>query len=127
MLANALRIEPADRSAFIAAALGEKMRPPSTAPDPSPPIDSRLPAPPTALIGREREVAEVTHLVRGTAETSGSRLVTLIGPGGIGKTRLALAVASDHQDAFGDGVAFVDLSALRDPALGRRRWRRPWD
>src|SRR5688500_2646560 len=70
-----------------------------------------LPAPVSALIGRAREVAEVRRLV------ATGRLVTLTGPGGIGKTRLALAVAQEVGDAFTDGVAFVSLAAVRDPDL----------
>jgi predicted ATPase/DNA-binding SARP family transcriptional activator len=71
-----------------------------------------LPAPPTALIGRRREVDEVSGLLRST-----TRLVTLTGPGGTGKTRLAVQIAHDLADAFADGVYFVDLANLRDPSL----------
>jgi predicted ATPase len=70
-----------------------------------------LPAPRTALIGRERERAEVA------AALAASRLVTLTGAAGIGKTRLALQVASELADRFADGVAFVDLTPVSDPAL----------
>jgi predicted ATPase/DNA-binding SARP family transcriptional activator len=72
-----------------------------------------LPAPPTALVGRRSELDEIGGLLRG----AGVRLVTLSGPGGVGKTRLALQAAHDLADAFGDGVYFVDLAHLRDPAL----------
>ena len=70
-----------------------------------------LPAPPTPLIGREREIEELAALLGGVA-----RLVTLTGPGGTGKTRLALGAAEALLDEFADGAHFVDLSALRDPA-----------
>jgi predicted ATPase/DNA-binding SARP family transcriptional activator len=71
-----------------------------------------LPAPQTPLVGRRRELEEVGALLRGTA-----RLLTLTGAGGSGKTRLALRVAHDLAFAFPDGVYFVDLAHLRDPAL----------
>ena len=70
-----------------------------------------LPAPATQLIGRERECAEVA------AALAASRLVTLTGVGGTGKTRLALQVASNLAGHFADGVAFIDLAPVRDPAL----------
>jgi predicted ATPase len=70
-----------------------------------------LPAPATPLIGRQRERAEVA------AAVAGSRLVTLTGTGGTGKTRLALQVAHDLAGDFGDGVVFIDLSPVRDPTL----------
>ena len=70
-----------------------------------------LPAPATPLIGRERERAEVA------AAVAASRLVTLTGVGGSGKTRLALQAARDLAGNFADGVAFIDLAPVRDPAL----------
>ncbi|MEU4498763.1 BTAD domain-containing putative transcriptional regulator [Streptomyces sp. NPDC023998] len=70
---------------------------------------NNLPVQMTAFIGRDREIAEVEELL------ARSRLLTLTGPGGCGKTRLALAVAARHVGAVRDGVWFVDLAALTDP------------
>jgi LuxR family maltose regulon positive regulatory protein len=75
----------------------------------------RLPVPATALVGREGEVAAACDLL--TATSDPIRLLTLVGTAGVGKTRLALAVAGAVEDHFEDGVAFVDLSALRDTRL----------
>ena len=74
---------------------------------------SSLPAPLTALIGRTREIDAVAGLL-GRGEV---RLLTLSGPGGVGKTRLALAAAAALGPAFADGVAFVSLAPVREPTL----------
>jgi predicted ATPase len=70
-----------------------------------------VPAGITSFVGRRQELAEIKRLF------SGSRLVTLTGMGGVGKTRLALRVAIDIQRAFPDGVWLAELAALDDPAL----------
>src|SRR5918998_285197 len=75
--------------------------------------ETNLPMQLTTLVGREAEIAHVSSMI----EREGARLVTLTGPGGTGKTRLALAVAAEALDSFPDGVWFVDLSPLTDPAL----------
>lgn len=71
---------------------------------------STLPAPPTPLVGREGEVAELTGLV----VDDDVRLVTLTGPGGAGKTRLSIEVGVLTRDRFPDGVYWVPLADLRD-------------
>ncbi|MDX6474660.1 MAG: hypothetical protein QOH95_171 [Gaiellaceae bacterium] len=70
-----------------------------------------LPVQPAPLIGRERELAELASRVRER------RVVTLTGPGGTGKTRLALQLAAEVAHDFPDGVWWISLAALRDPAL----------
>ncbi|MFG3441354.1 ATP-binding protein [Nonomuraea sp. NPDC047897] len=70
-----------------------------------------LPAELTSFVGRRQEIADVKRLL------SGSRLVTLVGVGGVGKTRLALRVAADVRRAFPDGVALVELATLEGPDL----------
>jgi non-specific serine/threonine protein kinase len=72
-----------------------------------------LPRPPTSFIGRERELAALVARLRDEQV----RLLTLTGPGGVGKTRLALRAASEASDIYSGGVWFVALAPVRDPAL----------
>ncbi|MDF3042831.1 MAG: adenylate/guanylate cyclase protein, partial [Thermomicrobiales bacterium] len=87
-------------------------------PDQFPPLQSfprhptNLTIPPTSLIGRGNEVTALL-----AALASGSRLLTLTGPGGTGKTRLAMEIGAEVLDRYPDGVFFVDLAPLTDPAL----------
>lgn len=74
---------------------------------------TNLPVQPTSLIGRDQMQAELIDLL---AE-GGPRLITLVGPGGIGKTSLATAVAAELVPAIPSGVFFVDLTRVRDPGL----------
>ena len=70
-----------------------------------------LPAERSSFVGRRRELAELRGLL------SEGRLVTLVGPGGVGKTRLALRGAAELKRSFPDGTAMADLTAVHDPAL----------
>ena len=72
---------------------------------------TNLPVPATAFLGREAELADVVDLLGST------RLLTLTGPGGTGKTRLALQAAGLASDAYPDGVFWIPLAPIRDPAL----------
>jgi predicted ATPase len=80
-----------------------------------PPLETlyrtNLPVPATPFLGRDRELEQVLDLLDGT------RLLTLTGPGGTGKTRLALQAAAEASDRFPDGVFWVSLSPIRDPDL----------
>src|SRR4051812_22634690 len=75
--------------------------------------ESTLPASLTSFVGREREVA----VVRALLDRGGVRLLTLTGPGGVGKTRLALRIAEAAAADFADAVWFVPLASIADPAL----------
>jgi predicted ATPase/transcriptional regulator with XRE-family HTH domain len=114
LLAQALDLSGDERARFLAAARSHAHHGPALA---SSAVLERpslfIPMPLTRLIGREAEVAGVLALLRkGTV-----RLLTLTGPGGVGKTRLALQVALDLDADVPDGLAFVDLAPLRDAAL----------
>src|SRR5579864_6131465 len=70
-----------------------------------------LPAEATSFVGRRRELAEVRQ------KLSAARVVSLVGPGGVGKTRLAIRAAGDLSRGFRDGAWLVELAEIQDPAL----------
>jgi predicted ATPase/transcriptional regulator with XRE-family HTH domain len=108
-LAEVLHIPEAEWDEFVLLARGwqriTNVHPPPPAPAPAP-NQSRLLAP-VLLIGRAHEIAEVTNLLQQPA----TRLVTLVGPGGIGKTVLAIQVASNLQGSFRDGTLLIAFAA----------------
>jgi predicted ATPase/class 3 adenylate cyclase len=83
---------------------------------------TNLPVPATEFLGRDRELTDVVEKLR-----DGVRLLTLTGPGGTGKTRLALQAAAEAADDFAEGVWWVPLAALRDPSLVLRHTARTLD
>ncbi|MFN8491656.1 MAG: tetratricopeptide repeat protein [Caldilineaceae bacterium] len=127
LLADCLQIDRKDRPIFLKVARSElrterlasvalPAAPPVPAPSPVPLQGEAAPSvsfpmPLTPLVGRAAEVMELSRLLG----QSDCRLLTLVGPGGIGKTRLALAVAVAQQAAFAHGVTFVPLAALSSP------------
>jgi predicted ATPase/DNA-binding XRE family transcriptional regulator len=111
MLADALALGEADRGLLLAAARPALFRDNRSNPG------TRFPVPPpgslTSFIGRDGEVDALTAALL----EDGARLVTVTGAGGTGKTRLALEVVAKVQAHYADGVCFVDLAPVADPAL----------
>ncbi len=117
-LAEVLQVASEERSAFLRFARGDPFAAPSTAIAESvkhggetPARSHNLPIQLTSFVGREKEIGEVKRLL------STSPLVTLIGAGGCGKTRLALQVAAGSVAEYPNGVWLVELAPLSDPAL----------
>lgn len=108
-LAEALGLAEDKRDALLGALPSR----PGFGPPEAPPPVSGLPVPPTPLVDREQDAARVAYLL---AETP-VRLVTLTGPGGVGKTRLAIHVASAVAARFGGGPVFVSLASIQEPDL----------
>ncbi len=109
LLADCLQIPPDQRPTFLRVARGQLRA--ERLPAASHVLDRGLPSPPTPLIGREPELAALNRLLGDPH----CRLLTLAGPGGIGKTRLALELASTQRAQFPDGVFFVPLVSLSSP------------
>lgn len=105
-LAAALGLQEEARRRFEAVARGRATTPPQ-------PASGEVPIPPTPLLGRADELDAVVAALK----NPGVRLLTLTGPGGIGKTRLALDVAARQLMSFPDGVFFVSLGEVHDPDL----------
>jgi predicted ATPase/DNA-binding XRE family transcriptional regulator len=111
-LADALGLGPAERALLAARAAGQGP-PVQRAASARPAQQAPLPLPPVSLVGREAEL----ELVTGLLLQPSVRVLTLTGPGGAGKTTLALAAAARVADRFPGGAMFVPLESLRDPGL----------
>jgi predicted ATPase/DNA-binding XRE family transcriptional regulator len=111
MLAGALALGEEARAALLAAARPAILQ--NGMANHARPVLHSVPTPLTRLIGRGGEVMTV----RASLQDDAVRWLTLTGPGGVGKTRLAIEVAAGLHESFPDGVVFVDLTPLTDPAL----------
>ena len=115
LLADALELDDVARAALVTAMQGERLAAPAA---PTAALRPVLPpVPPTSLVGRQHEITVARSLLSGGDQSGPSRLLTLVGPGGVGKTRLALAIAADLATDFPGGVAWAELAPLGDPAL----------
>src|SRR5512139_3406762 len=120
MLAKALEIPAADQTSFVKVSRGElgieKLRSlvsVSRLTEKASPIPRNLPRELTPFIGREPELIALAQLLHDPQ----CSLLTIVGPGGIGKTRLAIEAAHHSKDLFPDGIWFVSLAPLNSPAL----------
>ena len=113
LLADALALSPADRETLLAAARPSSRRSDSRDTPAKAERKVRLPHPLTPLVGRDAESAALRTLLA----HEHVRLVTLTGPGGIGKTRLAIDVAAAMTPDFGDGIVYLDLTAQTEAAM----------
>jgi predicted ATPase/DNA-binding SARP family transcriptional activator len=113
-LRDELGVEPEDTTRELADEIRASVSPPAILLPPTVVIRPRtkVPVPPNALIGRVREVEDLQDLILGRDV----RLVTVTGPGGVGKTRLVLETARHIADDFADGACFVALATIRDPS-----------
>jgi predicted ATPase/transcriptional regulator with XRE-family HTH domain len=116
-LARALELSPQQRADLIAAGSRTVRSRPAVPPRVDQPMSdvAQLPRWPSSLVGRTADVDRVRSLL--SPSGSAARLLTLLGPGGVGKTRLACAAAAGLAADFPDGIVFVDLAPLRDARL----------
>ncbi len=115
LLARALEIPSEQRAAFLRAArhLDASKGLTTISPIVTAPPKTNVPLPSTPLVGREAELDGIRHLLA----NADCRLITLIGPGGIGKTRLAIEFALRQRELFPDGVFFAPLASINAPEL----------
>jgi predicted ATPase/transcriptional regulator with XRE-family HTH domain/Tfp pilus assembly protein PilF len=115
LLAEALRLDAEARAGLIAAVH------PELTVDVADTVGAAdlptVPVPPTALVGRELDVDRVRALLHRPDHSDGARLVTLTGPGGVGKSRLAIAIATAATEDYADGLAWVELGAVPEAKL----------